>query len=156
MSIDDIRGRLLTNHYELTGSPATAAINDVRELLAEVDQLARWKNEAMPVMDGLQELGRALDIPLGHSITGPDALAAVQKLRDTLDRKNRDIEQLRIGIGGVQEDKRRAIANLTKERNDARDQNQHDAREIARLREEVRRARVAAAQARLGQGVTEK
>lgn len=116
MSIDDIRGRLLAD-YGQTATPATDAIHDVRELLAEVETLTRWKNEAMPVMDGLQELGRALDIPLGHSITGPDALAAVEQLQKS---------------------------------------HEHDGREIARLREEVRRARVAAAQARLGQGVTEK
>lgn len=91
--------------------------HDIATLLAEVDRLTRWKNEALPVIDGLQELGRALDIPLGHSITGPDALVAVQQLQDTA---------------------------------------RHDAREIARLREEVRRARVTAAQTRLAQGVTEK
>lgn len=86
-------------------------------LAAEVNRLQRWKDEAMPVMDGLQELGRALDIPLGHSITGPDALAAVQDLQKS---------------------------------------HESDGREIARLREEVRRARVNAAQTRLAQGVTEK
>lgn len=80
-------------------------------LAAEVEKLTRWKNEATPVMDGLQELGRALDIPLGARITGTDALAAVEQLRADRDA---------------------------------------DRRELARLREEVRKARVAATQARLG------
>lgn len=54
----------------------------LEEARAEVASLARWKEEAMPVMDGLQELGKALRIPLGQRITGPAALEAVQKLRD--------------------------------------------------------------------------
>ena len=41
--------------------------------------LAQWKCEALPVMDGLQELGGALDLPLGAHITGPMALAEVRK-----------------------------------------------------------------------------
>jgi hypothetical protein len=102
-------------HADQLADQLAAALADT--LGQELRHLRRWKNEAMPVMDGLQELGRALDIPLGHSITGPDALAAVEQLQES---------------------------------------HEHDGREIARLREEVRRARVTATQARLGQGVTEK
>lgn len=47
----------------------------------QIQQLQRWKEEAMPVMDGLQELGKALRIRPGERITGPAALEAVQKLR---------------------------------------------------------------------------
>jgi len=79
-------------------------------LVAEIERLTRWKNEALPVISGLQELGRALDLQLGRSITGPDALAAVEQLQKS---------------------------------------HEHDGREIARLREEVRRARVEAAAARV-------
>ena len=50
-------------------------------LLAEVDKLQRWKDEALPVIFGLQDLGRALDIPLGHSITGPEAAEKARTLR---------------------------------------------------------------------------
>lgn len=46
--------------------------------------LLRWKAEALPVLDGLQELGRALDLPLGIRITGPQALAAVERLNARL------------------------------------------------------------------------
>ena len=60
----------------------TAVLATLVEIERERDQLARWKEEAMPVMDGLQELGKALRIPLGRRITGPAALEAVQKLRD--------------------------------------------------------------------------
>lgn len=52
------------------------------EELAEVDRLRRWKAEAIPVIMGLQDLGRALDLRLGENITGPAALAAVNRLRD--------------------------------------------------------------------------
>jgi hypothetical protein len=108
--IEEIRGRLL-NDYGQTATPASDAISDVSDLLDMVDQLTRWKNEALPVISGLQELGRALDLQLGRSITGPEALAAVEQLQKS---------------------------------------HEHDGREIARLREEVRRARVTAAQTRLG------
>lgn len=53
----------------------------LEEARAEAASLARWKEEAMPVMDGLQELGKALHIPLGQRITGPAALEAVNQLR---------------------------------------------------------------------------
>jgi hypothetical protein len=54
----------------------------LEEARGEVASLARWKEEAMPVMDGLQELGKALRLPLGQRITGPAALEAVQQLHD--------------------------------------------------------------------------
>lgn len=66
----------------------------VRDLLAvvdeqqpELDRLQRWKGEAIPVMLGLQDLGRALDIPLGTRITGEVAAkkaAALVAERDRL------------------------------------------------------------------------
>ena len=54
------------------------------EMQAERDQLARWKAEALPVIFGLQDLGRALDLPLGEGVTGPAALTAVRNLLDRL------------------------------------------------------------------------
>lgn len=48
---------------------------------AERDRLAQWKAEALLVMDGLQELGKALALPLGERITGPAAVEAAQRLR---------------------------------------------------------------------------
>ena len=47
---------------------------------AERDALRLWKDEALRVLDGLQELGRALVLPLGERITGPAAVAAVERL----------------------------------------------------------------------------
>lgn len=66
------------------------AVRDLRDLLAEVERLTRWKREALPVFEGLESLGRALDIPLGKRITGAEALAAVERLtvgRDALAAK---------------------------------------------------------------------
>ena len=60
------------------------ALHDRRELLAEVDRLNRWKAEATSVIMGLQDLGRALELPLGENITGPAALAEVDRLRADL------------------------------------------------------------------------
>ena len=57
------------------------SVCDVPDLLAEVDRLTRWKAEALPVMTGLQELGKALGLTLGESITGPSAVDAAHALR---------------------------------------------------------------------------
>ena len=54
---------------------------ELGDLLAEVDRLTRWKAEALPVMTGLQELGKALGLTLGESITGPSAVDAAHALR---------------------------------------------------------------------------
>lgn len=58
------------------------ARTDVPALVAEVRRLRRWKAEALPILDGLQELGHALDLPIGERITGPAALDAVERLRE--------------------------------------------------------------------------
>lgn len=49
----------------------------------EIDRLRRWKEEALPVMHGLQDLGRACGVPLGASITA-GAIAEVERLRAAL------------------------------------------------------------------------
>lgn len=56
-----------------------ALVTEIRRLRAEVERLARWKAEALPVLSGLQDLGSALGVPLGQSITGPES---VQRARD--------------------------------------------------------------------------
>ena len=82
----DRRGERLWRLAALAGWTPDEADNDataelyIKNRLAEVRLLARWKNEALPVIAGLQELGAALGIPLGKHITGPDALEAVKAL----------------------------------------------------------------------------
>ena len=56
-------------------------LDDLEKADAEVERLTRWQSEAMTVMDGLQELGSALGLPLGYRITGPAAVAAATTLR---------------------------------------------------------------------------
>ena len=102
----------------MTGScPVSARV--CQETAKERDELRRWKAEALPVLDGMQELGRALGLPLGSRITGQEALAAVERLtreRDddrrvadiAVDQKRRllrerdearaEVERLRAGI----------------------------------------------------------
>lgn len=53
---------------------------------SELADLRRWKAEALPVIAGLQELGRALGLPLGEQITGPRAVEAAERLRAERDR----------------------------------------------------------------------
>lgn len=78
---------------------AQQAANDA---IGERDRLQRWKDEALPVLEGLQELGKALDLPLGERITGPAALDAVNDLiadrdswRDQASDRLRDWDDLR-------------------------------------------------------------
>lgn len=71
--------------WKVAADQAAAARNDwrVRAQAAEQEAatLRRWKAEALPVIGGLQELGRALGLPLGTQITGPEAVEAAAALR---------------------------------------------------------------------------
>lgn len=58
----------------------TAAPQLVADLAAEVEQLRVWKREALTVTAGLQDLGKALGVPLGHRITGLVATKLAQEL----------------------------------------------------------------------------
>ena len=80
------------------------ARTDIPDLLAEVERLTRWKREALPVLDGLQELGRALDLPLGTRITGAEALAAVERLTTERDALAAQVERVRALHERVEED----------------------------------------------------
>jgi len=70
----------------------------IRErLTAEVERLERWKAEALEVMSGLRELGKALGLGPGVQITGPAALAEVERLtaeRDALAAQVARVEAL--------------------------------------------------------------
>lgn len=70
-------------------------------LLAEIERLTRWQAEAMTVMDGLQDLGKALGLRPGERITGPAALAAVERLRESLDLYIYLQEQARQSLAAV-------------------------------------------------------
>ena len=65
------------------------------DLLAEVDRLSRWKAEALPVMTGLQELGKALGLTLGESITSPSAVDAAHALRARAEAAEQAVERVR-------------------------------------------------------------
>ncbi|GAA5154722.1 hypothetical protein GCM10023340_38740 [Nocardioides marinquilinus] len=47
----------------------------------ERGRLFRWKVEATEIFEGLQDLGRALGLPLGTLVTGPAAVAAADALQ---------------------------------------------------------------------------
>lgn len=65
---------------------------DEQGLLDEIERLTRWQAEAMTVMDGLQDLGEALGLPLGERVTGPAALAAVERLKAYLASSEADAQ----------------------------------------------------------------
>lgn len=74
-----------------------ASREDVPWLVDQVESLERWKVEALEVMSGLRELGRALGLGLGVQITGPAALAEVERLtaeRDALAAQVARVEEV--------------------------------------------------------------
>ena len=78
-----LNSRMLSGDAEFV----EAAREDVPWLVDQVEGLERWKFEACEVMSGLRELGKALGLGLGVQITGPAALAEVERLtaeRDAL------------------------------------------------------------------------
>ena len=78
-----LNSRMLSGDAEFV----EAAREDVPWLVDQVESLERWKVEALEVMSGLRELGKALGLGLGVQITGPAALAEVARLtaeRDAL------------------------------------------------------------------------
>ena len=64
-----------------TTEPTPEAVADMDRLREEVERLRRWKMEASEVILGLQDLGKALGVPLGRSITGPLAAEIAGELR---------------------------------------------------------------------------
>ena len=71
-----LNSRMLSGDAEFV----EAAREDVPWLVDQVESLERWKVEALEVMSGLRELGKALGLGLGVQITGPAALAEVARL----------------------------------------------------------------------------
>lgn len=61
---------------------------------SEVERLRQWKAEATEVIDGLQELGKALDIPLGERVTGTAATEAAKRLRTERDAMREAVTRL--------------------------------------------------------------
>ena len=88
-----LNSRMLSGDAEFV----EAAREDVPWLVDQVERLERWKVEATEVMSGLRELGRALGLGLGVQITGPAALAEVERLtaeRDALAAQVARVEEV--------------------------------------------------------------
>lgn len=78
--------------------PIRVAYREVEAAQHERDRLQRWKDEALPVIDGLQELGRALGLRLGTSITGPEAIKAAEAMTDRAIAAEQREADLRAGV----------------------------------------------------------
>lgn len=59
---------------------------------AAVERLGRWKAEALPVMRGLQYLGRALGVPIGESITARASVDRALDLRNRAEVAERQVQ----------------------------------------------------------------
>lgn len=95
----EIKARAEQVHWTSTSTKQAMArmapsAADVPWLVEQVERLERWKAEALPVMDGLQELGEALGLPLGMQVTGPAALAEVERLTAERDALAAQVERL--------------------------------------------------------------
>ena len=72
-----------------------ALLDALAEREGEVARLRRWEDEALPVMAGLQDLGRVLGLRLGTRITGEaaaDAARALVARADDAEAKVRAVE----------------------------------------------------------------
>lgn len=77
----DTRAGIISGGLRLEDAALIVAMrNALPELLIDLRSLTRWKSEAMQVGDGLQELGKVLDLRLGERITGSAALNAASGL----------------------------------------------------------------------------
>lgn len=71
---------------------------EVAKLRAERDRLQQWKDEAAPVLIGLQDLGKALGVPLGKRITGELAAEQARTLKAARDRAVAETAALRNAV----------------------------------------------------------
>ena len=78
------------------------ARGDVPALVAEVRRLTRWQFEALPVMVGLQDLGSALGMRLGESITGHVAVEAARALTARAEAAEAEVVTLRARLARSQ------------------------------------------------------
>lgn len=72
------------------GKPKWVCHGCIQRIVNERDELANWKKEAMQVMPDFQAIGKALNLPLGVSIS-PEILPGILKLKA-------DVERLRSAI----------------------------------------------------------
>ena len=84
-------GRLLNQpQAEAVADAVVAAGPDADE----VTRLRRWKAEATEVILGLQDLGKALGLPLGERITGTSAAQAAKALRSRAEGAESAVDRL--------------------------------------------------------------
>jgi hypothetical protein len=85
-----LSGRTTELEETLTGAATLIIADRVEPLNARIDRLQRWMDEAIPVLGGLQKLGRALGLRLGTSITGEEAVRAAERLKAERDAARDD------------------------------------------------------------------
>lgn len=64
-------------------------------MAVDVEHLRRWKEEATEVLIGMQELGKALGLPLGTRITGTLAAETAERLKAERDEAHAALDRVR-------------------------------------------------------------
>lgn len=80
---------------EIKARAEAATPEDVPWLVKQVERLEAWKTEALPVMEGLQQLGDALGLRIGEQITGTAGLDAALALRARAKSAEAEVSTLR-------------------------------------------------------------
>lgn len=89
-----IASPVLFRHYEIIDRLKTAT-QAVPDLLAEIERLQNWKDGAVEVIAGLQEVGRALGVDLGERITSRTTVDRALDLRNERDAAHATITAIR-------------------------------------------------------------
>lgn len=80
---------------EVEGAENTLALLDALDSAREeAARLQCWKDEALPILTGLQEVGQALGLGLGCRITGRDAVDAALDLHNERDKAHAQVAAL--------------------------------------------------------------
>lgn len=87
-----------------------SADDNTPEQAREVEDLRRWKAEAMEVMSGLQEVGKALGVRLGERITARATIDRALDLRNERDAAVAEAERLRESIEAERQEAARQAA----------------------------------------------
>lgn len=94
-TVDGVTVEMLADWTITLSRHAFALLGALDAAEAENERMREWKAEALPVMAGLQDLGRVLGVGLGQSITGEAGAAKARALMAERDAARAEVAALR-------------------------------------------------------------